>query len=118
MGEIEKRLKKIEYHQQLLLQMMQTQTFPAYRLIVKNDLSEEEVSEIFRLCEELTAQYQQQKEEGFVYFNPLLTQFINLLNKKLNPEETIHAFLAQEIYVPLMEVLKKTLTIVKKQIKN
>ncbi|HHW39295.1 MAG TPA: DUF1878 family protein [Bacillales bacterium] len=114
MGEVEKRLKKIEYHQQLLLEMIQTQNFPAYRLIVKSDLSEEEVEEVFRLCEELSLQYEQQKEEGFVYFIPLLTQFIDLLNQKLDPEETIHAFLGQNIYVPLMEILKKSLIIVKK----
>ncbi len=114
MGEIEKRLKKIEYHQQLLLEMIQTQSFPAYRLIVKNDLSEEEVEEVFRLCKELSLQFEQQKEEGFVYFIPLLTQFINSLNHKLDPEETIHAFLGQEMYVPLMEILKKSLAIVRK----
>lgn len=118
MGDIEKRLKKIEYHQQLLLEMMQTHSFPAYRIIVKNDLSEEEVAEIFRLCEKLSAQFEQQKEEGFVYFIPLLTQFTDLLNNKLDPEETINAFLRQEIYVPLMEILKKSLTIVKKQTKS
>jgi hypothetical protein len=118
MGEIEKRLKKIEYHQQLLFDMIQTQSFPAYRLIVKNDLSEEEVEEIFQLCEKLSTQYEQQKEEGFVYFIPLLTQFIDLLNNKLDPVETINAFLGQEIYVPLMEILKKSLAIVKKQVKT
>ncbi|HHY74451.1 MAG TPA: DUF1878 family protein [Bacillus bacterium] len=114
MGEIKKRLKKIEYHQRLLLEMIQTQNFPVYRLIVKNDLSEEEVEELFKLCDDLTIQYEQQKEEGFVYFMPLLTQFINLVNKKLDPEETIHAFLEQKMYVTLMEVLKKTLTIAQK----
>lgn len=118
MGEVEKRLKKIEYHQQLLLEMIQTQSFPAYRLIVKSDLSEEEVEEIFQLCEELSDKFKQQKEEGFVYFIPLLTQFIDSLNNKLDPEETINAFLGQEIFVPLMEILKKSLAMVKKQFKS
>lgn len=112
MEDIEKRLKKVEYHQRLLLEMMQTKKFPVYELIIKKGLTEEEVKELFNLCEELTLQYEQQKEEGFVYFIPLLTQFVRSINEKLDPEETIHALLGQGMYLPLMEVLNKALTIV------
>lgn len=116
MGELEKRLKKIEYHQRLILEMMQTHSFPAYKVIIKNDLSEDEVEELFSLCNELTIQYEQQKEEGFVYFTPLLMKFVGLLNKKLDPYETMNAFLNQKMYVPLMEALKKASTIVQNNI--
>lgn len=116
MGEIERRLEKIEYHQKLLLAMIQTQNFPVYELIVKKDLAEDEVEKLFNLCDELTIQYEQQKEEGFVYFTPLLAQFVRLINKKLDPEETINAFLGQKIYVSLMEVLKKTLAMDEKKL--
>ena len=112
MEDMEKRLKKVEYHQRLLLEMMQTQKFPAYELIIKKDLTEDEVRELVDLCEELTLQYEQQKEEGFVYFLPLLTQFVSSINKKLDPEETIHAFLRQGMFLPLMEVLNKASIIV------
>lgn len=109
MKAFEDRLKKIEYHQRLLLGMIQNQKYPAYELIVQNDLSEEEVNVLFLLCEELTEKYEQQKEEGFVHFTPLLTQFVGFLNHKLRPKETINAFLKQDLYRPLMVELKKSL---------
>lgn len=114
MGELEERIKKLEYHQKLILEMIHSSEFPAYEMIIKKDLSEEEVQQVFGLCEDLIVQYEQEKEEGFVYFTPLLTQFVNLLNDKLDPEETIDAFLCQGMYRPLMDVLKKTLTIIQK----
>lgn len=109
MNSFEDRLKKIEYHQKLLLRMIKNQKYPAYELIVQNDLSEEEVNALFKLCEELTDMYEQQKEEGFVYFTPLLTHFVGLLDHKLRPEETVNAFLKQDLYRPLMEELKRSL---------
>lgn len=109
MREFEERLKKIEYHQKLLLEMIKNQTFPLYELLIRKDLSEEEVDELFTLCDMLNEKLAQQKEEGFVYFTPLLTEFVGMLNRKLHPEETINAFLMQDMYPTLMGILKKTL---------
>ncbi|NSL51999.1 DUF1878 family protein [Calidifontibacillus erzurumensis] len=109
MEEIEKRLKKIEYYQRLLLEMMRGHRFPLHELIMRKDLTEEDVEEFFSLCEELNHKWKQQKEEGFVYFSPLLNEFMEKLNPKLEPIETIDACLGQNVFRPLMEVLKNTL---------
>ncbi|WP_017754272.1 DUF1878 family protein [Calidifontibacillus oryziterrae] len=102
------RIKKIEYHQRLLLKMIENQNYPVYELFVKKDLSEVDAAELFSLCDELTLKLETQKEEGFVYFTPLLTEFIRLLNPKLEPKETINAFLKQNLYRSLMEELEKS----------
>ncbi|WP_102347456.1 DUF1878 family protein [Bacillus sp. Marseille-P3661] len=113
--ELEERLKKVEYHQKLLLKMLRGSQFPVYEIVINKDLTEDEVDDIFKLCEELNCLYEQQKEEGFVHFIPLLTKFVGLLNHKISAEEMIDALIGQKLYLPLMMELRKSLNDVREE---
>lgn len=104
MASIEERLKKIEYHQRLLLRMMQGHAFPFFQLVIENGLSEEDVQDLINLCEELTRLMEEQKQAGYVSFTPLLTHFAGMLNPKLHPTKVIVALDEQNMYRPLMKV--------------
>ncbi|RWR14592.1 DUF1878 family protein [Siminovitchia fortis] len=106
MDELYERILLLEYHQKLLLDMIQPVNKDFDLLIIKKRLAEKEVEEFFQLCEELSAEMEKQKAEKFVFHFPLFKQFTSKLNGKLQPEETIQACLKQNIYPELMKVLR------------
>ncbi|RST75166.1 DUF1878 family protein [Siminovitchia acidinfaciens] len=105
MDELMERIKKLEYHQKLLLEMIQPVNKDFDLLIIKNGLAEKEVKEFHLLCEELLDEMERQKAENFVFHSPLFKQFTAMLNRKLEPRETIQACLKQNIHPKLMKVL-------------
>jgi len=109
MDEIIKKLERLEYHQKLLINMLQYSNEPFTKLIVLKGLSEEEVCTFHSLCEELSNKLEEQKAEGFVYFNPLLDEFSNRLNPKLHVRETVEACYQQRLHVELMSEFIKVL---------
>lgn len=107
MESFEARIERLEYYQQLMIELVELEKWPFHQLIMKCKLTEQEVLSLFNLCEELNEEYKKQKAEGFVGFSPLLVIFRQKLNYKLAPLEVILA-LEQENYFPhLMAVLKK-----------
>ncbi|WP_456276028.1 DUF1878 family protein [Bacillus sp. AK128] len=109
METIEKRLERLEYYQKIMLELIDLEKRPFHHLLMKQKLAEDEVAELYRLCEELTMEYKKQKAEGFVGFSPLLKIFSERLNPKLSLLETIEALHKERIYMPLMTVLKNTI---------
>ncbi len=107
MESLEERMRKLEYHQRLLLNMVQANRYPFYQLVVEKDLTEGEVEEILSLCGMLNEEYERQAEEGYVSFVMLLTQFVGMLHPRLEPKETIESLYAQGIYKELMRRLKE-----------
>lgn len=105
MDELKERIERLEYHQKLLLDMIQPINKDFDLLIIKRRLAEREVKEFYQLCEELSAEMEKQKAEKFVFHFPLFKQFTFRLNGKLQPEETIRACLKQNIYPELMKIL-------------
>ncbi|MBM7702685.1 DUF1878 family protein [Metabacillus iocasae] len=102
MESLESRVNRLEYYIELLSESAVLQGRPFVELVIKRELTKEEASEIYRLCEELNKVYDEQKAEGFVDFTPLLTQFVGMLNHKLTPNETIQAIMKEGMYLPLM----------------
>lgn len=98
-----------EFYQRLLLQMIDVHKFPFYDLVIKSQLSEEEMNGIFHLCAELEQKLNEQRELGFVHFTPLLVQFVGMLPHVLNIKETIVALKKQHLYEELMDVLLQEL---------
>jgi Protein of unknown function (DUF1878) len=105
MNSFEKRLETLEYYQTLLLQMIDSNRFPFYRLVMEKGLSKEEIEDIYRLCNELSFLHEEQKAQGLVIFTDLLTQFVGQLNAKLDIVETVQALLKQGLYSSLMKEL-------------
>ncbi|MGD6801489.1 DUF1878 family protein [Rossellomorea vietnamensis] len=109
MVDLLKRIEKIEFQQKLLMEMIPERGYEFYRLVIKKELTEEQVQEFYELCERLNIKCQEQKAEGFVFFAPLFKEFTEELNSRLTPQEVIHACAAQELYPFLMEQLKRNL---------
>jgi hypothetical protein len=106
-SEILKELSLIKYQQRLIVEMLKKSDEEFYKLIIKYELEEREVQEIYHLFDQLNLELEEQKAEGFVYFHPLYKQFSQHLNKKIAPVEVIHACLKQDIHVTLMKELEK-----------
>ncbi|ADI27848.1 MULTISPECIES: YhaI family protein [Geobacillus] len=106
MESLEKRVAKLEFHQSLLMEMIDETKKPFYSLIIRADLTKEEVDAFLAFCQELADQYEQQKAEGLTMFTPLLVQFAGMLHPNLPLEQTVDALLAQQMFVPLMTELK------------
>lgn len=110
MEEIMERLKRLEFHQKLLLGMIDHTGRAFDMLVIKKNLSETEVDEFLRLCEELNKEMEKQKAEKFVFYAPLFREFTARLNPKLEAKETILACIRQNIYAELMHKLLQNTT--------
>ncbi|MGM7719329.1 DUF1878 family protein [Metabacillus sp. Hm71] len=103
MDSLEKRLETLEYYQTLLLQMIEPNRFPFYRLVMEKGLTRDEIEELYKICDELAFLHEEQKAQGLVIFTDLLTQFAGQLNEKLEIGETIQAMAKQGLYRSLMK---------------
>ncbi|WP_071396035.1 DUF1878 family protein [Bacillus tuaregi] len=104
------RIKRLEYHQSLLLEMNQSTKHALYRFIIERGIGEKEAQKLFELCDELSMELEEQKAEGFVHFHPLFTKFtMKLHTGGLPAEDVIAACITQGLYLPLMTELKKYL---------
>lgn len=103
MDSLEKRLDTLEYYQTLLLQMIEPDRLPFYRLVIEKGLTKGEIEEIYTLCNELSDLHEEQIAQGLVIYTNLLTQFAGQLNAKLEIVETVQALLKQGLYRPLMK---------------
>ncbi len=105
--DLQKKLETLEYHQELLLQIVENPREEFSKLIVRRKLSRGEVEALLRLCEEMSIKMEEQKAEGLVYFAPLFQEFSFRLNRKLDARETVEALRKQELFSPLMDEFRK-----------
>ncbi|WP_404451662.1 YhaI family protein [Virgibacillus necropolis] len=89
----------MSFHVQLLSKLIDVDKYPFVKLVIENNITEEEYTELFQLLQMLEDNYKSQKEEGFLNFTSLLIHFAGMLNEKLEPNETIYA-LEREGYFP------------------
>ncbi|WP_082195277.1 DUF1878 family protein [Bacillus andreraoultii] len=101
------RIERLEYHQKLLLELVDMAEHPFTKLIIRKNLGRQEVSDFLELCERMNNKLQEQKAEGFLNFHPLLKEFAEELNKKLEVKETVQSCLQQSLYVELMTEFNK-----------
>ena len=104
------KIKQLEYHQKILLEMVHSSGNEFNHLIISCSLSELEVEEFHQLCKKLEKKLkEEQAEHYYVYYVPLYNDFVEKLNSKLQSEQVIHACLKQNLYPDLMKVLKSNL---------
>ena len=101
------KINKLEYHQRLLLKIVENPNMAFFKLVIENSLEEGDVEEFLNLCEKMDNEWEEQKAEGFVHFLPLFKKFCIQLHSRLHPEMVIHACIKQKLFLPLMEELKK-----------
>jgi len=103
------KIEKLEYHQKLLLKVIENPKNEFYKLAVEYSLGEREVRGFYKLCEGLSMKYQEQKAEGFVYYHPLFKEFADQVSPKFTPRLVISACIKQGIFIELMEEFRKYL---------
>ncbi|WP_246197160.1 DUF1878 family protein [Cytobacillus depressus] len=107
MNKVLEKISKLEYHQKLLLKIIDNKNFEFYKLIVDHSLGEKDVTKFYRMCETLSKELEEQKAEGFVYFHPLYNKFISGLHDGLRPEDVVQACKRQGLFLTLMEEFSK-----------
>lgn len=109
MEELQKRIETLEYHQQLLVRMLQFSDQQLYYLLITKNVSKQETEILLDKCEELSKSFQKQKAEGYVTFYPLLNELKAHLPESITVNEFVAACLKQGIYIALMESIKELL---------
>jgi hypothetical protein len=102
------RINLLEFHQRLLIKLISNPHYDFFRLIIENGLSEREVNNFYRLCDELSVKLAEQKAEGYVHFHPLLNQLSASLPAPLKIEEVVKACLQQKLFEPLFMEYEST----------
>ncbi|WP_096201479.1 DUF1878 family protein [Bacillus sp. FJAT-45350] len=109
MESLDAQVRRLGFYQTLLLDMVDTSKFPFYQLVIRNGVTEEEMKELFILCNELNELLEEQRELGYVRHTSLLVHFVGMLTIKLKPKAVIEAMQQQSLYGSLMDVLLKAL---------
>ncbi|WP_249870175.1 DUF1878 family protein [Oceanobacillus saliphilus] len=91
------------FHIQLLSKIIDMNQYPLTKLIIENNITQEEYMELMKMIKGLNDTYECQKEEGFLDFSSLLIHFAGMLNEKLDPNETINALKKEDCFPELME---------------
>jgi Glu-tRNA(Gln) amidotransferase subunit E-like FAD-binding protein len=107
--ELQSKVNLLEYHQRLLLKMLSAPNLEFYRLVIENGISELEVQEFNKLCEDLNKKMEEQKAEGFVNFHPLFNEFLYSLPAKFDAKEVVQSCVNQRLYEPLFREFQKCL---------
>jgi hypothetical protein len=107
--ELLERINMLEYHQKLLLKLLNDPKLELYKLIIENGITEQETEKFYSLCDKMNLKMEEQKAEGYVYFHPLFHELSVSLPSKLNMGEVINACLTQKLYLPLFQEMVKYL---------
>lgn len=97
-------LEKTSFHLQLMSKVIQFEKYPFVKLVIENNIDEQEYEELFLLLHMLDEQFEAQKKAGLLHFIPILLHFVGMLNRKLTPNETIYALEKEGHYIVLMRV--------------
>jgi Protein of unknown function (DUF1878) len=111
MNDLEKEINTLKFHQKLLVKAIRNEHNELDLLFVEKNVSEEEANEIIKICEELSKQFEIEKAEGYINFQPLLKQLVRKLNRKVLVQELIEACLLQGLFIPFMKEMKRELNI-------
>lgn len=105
--EIIQKMNTLEFHQKLLLEVINNHDMDFYKLVVENSIDEKDMNRVLTFCETLSKELEEQKAEGFVYFHPLYHRFLHCLPPQLEPRKVIRAFIKQKLFVSLMNEFLK-----------
>lgn len=107
--ELLERINTLEYHQKLLLKLLNNPKLELYNLIIENGITVQEIEMFYSLCDKMSIKLEEQKAEGYVYFHPLFHELSKSLPSKLNMRKVTKACLTQGLYLPLFQELEKYL---------
>jgi Protein of unknown function (DUF1878) len=97
----------LQYHQKLLVLLVDNPKLEFYRLVIESGLNELEVTRFYIFCDRLSKKMAEQKAEGYVYFHPLFEELLFSLPSSLDARKVVKACLAQNLYRSLFEELSK-----------
>ena len=108
-NELMERINLLEYHQKLLLKLINNPKLELYKLIIENGITEQEAGQFFSLCDKMNLKLEEQKAEGYVNFHPLFHELSSSLPSSLKIKDVINACLKQKICLSLFQELEKYL---------
>ncbi|MDN3015159.1 DUF1878 family protein [Paenibacillus sp. BSR1-1] len=101
------KINLLEYHQKLLLELLNNPKLEFYKLIIERGISKQEVINFFQLCDEMSIKLEEQKAEGYVYFHPLFDELTASLPGGLDIKEVLNACIKQDLFKTLfLEFIK------------
>ena len=101
------KIQLLEFHQTLLLKLINNPSLEFYRLIIQNGISKQEMDHFIHKCDEISKKFKKQKAEGFVYFHPLFVELTQALPLQLEIKDVVKACIAQQLYEPLFQEFAK-----------
>lgn len=88
---------------QLLTRIIDVNKFPFTKIVIENNVTEEEYNQMFMLLEKIDFEYLEQKEEGLLDFSSLLAKFRSQITEKLNPIKVIYAMKKEGFFTELLD---------------
>ncbi|KMY49016.1 DUF1878 family protein [Peribacillus loiseleuriae] len=107
MRDLEREINRLKFHQKLLLNVIRNPNAELDVIFFEKNLSETEAHEILRLCDKLSKQYEIEKAEGYIHFQPLFNRLTMELTAKVTVKELIEACLKQGLYDSFMKDMVK-----------
>ncbi|MCM3767365.1 YhaI family protein [Neobacillus niacini] len=95
------RVDLLQYHQKLLLELVDNPKLPFYRLVIESGITETEITNFYTLCDKLSKKMAEQKAEGYVNFHPLFEKLLFSMPASLDASKVVKACLDQDLYRPL-----------------
>ncbi|WP_349409591.1 DUF1878 family protein [Pseudalkalibacillus sp. SCS-8] len=109
--ESSKRIDRLSFYQEILLDTINPIRFPWYRIIIEKGMERAEVEEVYALFEQLEERKENIREAGMLDMTPLLFHYVGMLNSDLDPFMTAKALHDQGIHksltAELIELMKE-----------
>jgi len=106
---LEERIEKLEYYVNELMKLVDVSQKPFSVLLLKSCTNEKEIEDIKRKCENVNIEFQKQKAEGLLHFDPLLNSFINELPSTICIDDLVIASIIEGYYTDVMTEFKRLL---------
>jgi hypothetical protein len=106
---LEERIERLEYYVDALMKMVDTTKKPFSFLLLKSCTNEKEIEDIKRKCERVNIEYQKQKAEGLLHFDPLLNSFIDEIPSTIRIDDLVTASIIEGYYTDVMTEFKRLL---------
>ena len=102
---LEEKVEHLSYQKEILLEMADWTNRPFEYEVIRADLTKKEVDAFFRLLHEIGEQQKEQKRYGLTSVEPLLVNFVGMLDARLHPKAILEACVRQEIELHITEPL-------------
>jgi len=106
---LEERIERLEYYVDELMKLVDVTKKPFSFLLLKSCTNEKEIEDIKGKCENVNIEFQKQKAEGLLHFDPLLNSFIKELPSTISVDDLVTASIIEGYYTDVMTEFRRLL---------